>query len=169
MSSVPPGHMHGNVNNDTDITRVINMRILVEGEPYHRRLQVDSFDFLGTINLMYSKIIQTGNSLHMMVGQVLFHGQYHYPEIKWIITALKRMDVYPLENEYNDWCPSLQHYISERPDGIVMLSMFSLPDKKEWRNKILNMALEYGVELHFANEYIVLKTQNDLQLIQDDL
>ena len=47
-----------------------------------------------------------------------------------------------------------------------MLSMFSLPDNVEWRNNILNLALEHGVELHFANEYIVLKDKNDLELIQ---
>ena len=54
----------------------------------------------------------------------------------------------------------------ERPDGIVMLSIFSLPDNVEQRNKILNLAVENNVELHFANERIVLKNEDDIKLIQ---
>ena len=73
------------------------------------------------------------------------------------------------ENEYLDWCPSLQHFIKQKPDGIVMLSIFSLPNRKDWRNNILNLALDNGVELHFANEYLVLRDKRDLKLIQSYL
>ena len=47
-----------------------------------------------------------------------------------------------------------------------MMSIFSLPDKKEWRNNILNLALDCGVEMHFSNEHIILRNEDDLELIQ---
>ena len=50
-----------------------------------------------------------------------------------------------------------------------MLSIFSLPNRKDWRNNILNLALDNGVELHFANEYLVLRDKRDLKLIQSYL
>ena len=50
-----------------------------------------------------------------------------------------------------------------------MLSIFALPDKKEWRDDILNLALENNVELHFANEYLIVKDRSDLKLIEDYL
>ena len=50
-----------------------------------------------------------------------------------------------------------------------MLSIFSLPDKKEWRDEILNLAIENNVELHFVNEYLILRNKTDLKLIQDYL
>jgi hypothetical protein len=64
------------------------------------------------------------------------------------------------------WFPALRSYIKQKPDGILMLSIFALPDKKEWRDEILNLALDNNVELHFANEYLILKTKDDLNLIQ---
>jgi sporadic carbohydrate cluster protein (TIGR04323 family) len=73
------------------------------------------------------------------------------------------------ENEYLDWAPSLQHFINQKPDGIVLLSIFSLPDDENMRTNILNLALQNNVELHFANEYLSLKTHDDMKLIQDYL
>ena len=67
------------------------------------------------------------------------------------------------------WLPALRSYIKQKPDGIVMLSIFALPDKKEWRDEILNLALENNVELHFVNEYLILRNNIDLKLIQDYL
>lgn len=165
-------HMHGNVNNDTDITRVsMDMRILVEGEPYHRRLPGGFFRFPGD----YQSDIEQDNSNRKFITydgwSSSFSQNIPLPlQRHQMDSYCNKNKIYPLdcrlESEYNDWCPSLQHYIREKPDGIVMLSMFSLPDNVEWRNNILNLALEHGVELHFANEYIVLKDKNDLELIQ---
>ena len=44
--------------------------------------------------------------------------------------------------------------------------MYSLTDDAERRTELLNLALDLGVELHFANELTVLKTQDDLDKIE---
>jgi len=165
-------HMHGNVNNNTDITRVsMDMRILIEGESYLRRLPGAWLRFPGD----YLSDVSEDNTGRHFITYDSWSSKYS----KNIPLPMQRnvIDDYceknkinysdsQFENEYLDWCPNLQSYIKGKPDGIVMLSIFSLPDKKKWRNTILNLALECGVELHFANEYLVLRNKNDLELIQ---
>jgi sporadic carbohydrate cluster protein (TIGR04323 family) len=73
---------------------------------------------------------------------------------------------YEFENEHLDWCPALEHYIKERPDGIVMCSMYSLPDNPSRRTELLELAADLGVELHFANELCALKSKDDLEKIE---
>jgi sporadic carbohydrate cluster protein (TIGR04323 family) len=65
-----------------------------------------------------------------------------------------------------DWQPGLEFYIKERPDGIVLCSIYSLTDDSERRSELLKLALDNGVELHFANELLSLKTKEDLDKIE---
>jgi sporadic carbohydrate cluster protein (TIGR04323 family) len=76
---------------------------------------------------------------------------------------------YLTDNEHMDWQPALEHYIKQKPDGIVMCSIYSLTDDAERRKEILNLALDLGVELHFANEVTSLKTSADLEKIESYL
>jgi sporadic carbohydrate cluster protein (TIGR04323 family) len=64
------------------------------------------------------------------------------------------------------WLPILEHYIKQKVDGIVMLSIHSLPNDKARAEELLRMAMENNVELHFANEFCTLKEKADLQRIQ---
>jgi len=50
--------------------------------------------------------------------------------------------------------------------GIVMLSIHSLPNDQARANELLQMAITNKVQLHFANEFCTLKTQEDLERIQ---
>jgi len=165
-------HIHGNVNNDTDITRVsMDMRILVEGEPYYRRYPGGYLRFPGDH--------RSDNVVDNTGRHFITYDSWSSEYCKNIPIPMQKsaLDLYcknnkisyfdtQFENEYSNWCPALQHYIRQKPDGIVMLSIFSLPDKKEWRDAILNLALECEVELHFVNEYLVLRDEEDLKLIQ---
>jgi len=168
-------HIHGNVNNDTDITRVsMDFRVLIQGEPYHRKLPGGYFRFPGDYQSDDSQNNENKKFITYDGWASKFSKNIPLPLQRYQIDSYcEKNKIHPLddrlENEYNDWCPSLQNYIKEKPDGIVMLSIFSLPDNVEWRNKILNLALENGVELHFANEHIVLRNKNDLKLIQSYL
>jgi sporadic carbohydrate cluster protein (TIGR04323 family) len=73
---------------------------------------------------------------------------------------------YEFENEHMDWMPGLEYYIKERPDGIVLCSMYSLTDDVQRRSELLQLALDCGVELHFANELCSLRTGADLEKIE---
>ena len=44
--------------------------------------------------------------------------------------------------------------------------MYSMTDDKIRRDYILNLALDLEVELHFANEHMSLKTQQDIERIK---
>lgn len=168
-------HLHGNFNNETDITRVsIDIRVLVKDEPYHRRLPGGYLRFPGD----YRSDISEDLSNKHFISYDSWSSRYskHIPLLmqRNLIEEYCKKDnitIYEsqFESEYLDWCPGLQHYIRQKPYGIVLMSIFSLPDKKEWRDVILNLALECGVELHFANEYLILRNQDDLKLIQNYL
>ena len=73
---------------------------------------------------------------------------------------------YEFENEHMDWQPNLEHFIKERPDGIVLCSMYALTDDVQRRSELLQLAVDCGVELHFANELVSLKSKKDLEKIE---
>ena len=73
---------------------------------------------------------------------------------------------YEFENDHCDWKASLEHFIKDKPDIIVLNSMYSMTDDVDRRNEIFQIALDNKVELHFANELISLKTKDDLERIQ---
>lgn len=165
-------HIHGNVNNDEGYTRVsMDMRILIEGEEYLRRnpggfmrLPGDHESAKTTDNTGRNFITYAGWNSSFSKGQTL-PMQRNMIDQYCAKNKISYND-YLTDNEHMDWQPALEHYIKQRPDGIVMCSMYSLTDDVNRRNELLNLALDNGVELHFANELISLKTKEDLERIQ---
>ena len=47
-----------------------------------------------------------------------------------------------------------------------MFSIYSLPDNKEKRNKLLQLFVNNNVEVHFVNENLILKDIKDLEKIK---
>ena len=163
-------HIHGNVNNETDITRcAIDWHILLEGEEYGWRLPGGFFRAPGDHE--QDKSIDTGLTFIAYVGNsTQFDDNIPQPfQRKVIEEYCKSKNIahngYIYENQYLDWLPSLEHMINERVNGIVMCSMYSLPDDKQRRSKLLKLALENKVQLHFANEFCSLKSNDDLKKI----
>jgi sporadic carbohydrate cluster protein (TIGR04323 family) len=165
-------HIHGNVNNEEGYTRVsMDMRILVEGEEWGRRLPGGFMrlpgDYETTKTMDY-----TGRSFITYAGwNSIFSKDIPLPMQRAIIEPYCNKNKisyssYEFENEHMDWQPGLEYYIKERPDGIVLCSMYSLTDDPVRRSELLNFALEYGVELHFANELCSLKSKDDLKKIE---
>ena len=75
-----------------------------------------------------------------------------------------------LELEIMPYLPTLLHIIKrDRPNEIVMYSVNSLPENRELRDEILDLALEYGVKLHFANEDFRFKSERDRKWIDEVL
>ena len=165
-------HLHGNINNDGDYTRVsMDMRILIEGEEYLRRNPggfmrlpgdyeaADHTDYSNRMFVTYagwnSKFSQ-GQTLPMQRAIINDYCARHGISINDSV----------MENEFMDWQPALEHYIRQRPDGIVLCSIYSLTDDVERRQEILETAVDLGVELHFANELMTLRDRQDLDRIQ---
>lgn len=165
-------HIHGNKNNTEGYTRVsMDMRILIEGQEWGRRLPGGYMrlpgDYEATAVMDY-----TGKSFITYAGwNSKFSKDIPLPMQRAIIEPYCQKNKisysnYEFENEHMDWQPGLEYYIKERPDGIVLCSMYCLTDDVDRRGELLQLALDLGVELHFANELISLKNPKDLDKIK---
>jgi sporadic carbohydrate cluster protein (TIGR04323 family) len=168
-------HIHGNVNNEEGYTRIsLDMRILIEGEEYLRRHPGGFMRLPGDYEC--ARISDnTGRKFVTYAGwNSIFSKWQTLPMQRNIIENYCRKNKISYsdslaENEHMDWQPALEHYIKQRPDGIVLCSMYSLTDDVERRRELMQLALDLGVELHFANELISLKSRKDLEKIENYL
>jgi sporadic carbohydrate cluster protein (TIGR04323 family) len=165
-------HLHGNVNNTEGHTRVsLDMRILVEGEEYGRRYPGGFMRLPGDYEADDPKDY-TGKKFITYAG---WNSEFS----KHIPLPMQRSTIesycikhkiaynsYEFENEHTDWMPGLEYFIKGLPDGIVLCSIYALPDNEDRRNELLELALSLRVELHFANEFCALRSIQDLEKIQ---
>lgn len=168
-------HIHGNVNNEEEYTRVsMDMRILIEGEEWGRRTPGGFMRLPGDYEVAATEDY-TGKSFITYAGwNSKFSKDIPLPMQRAIIEpyCVKNKIAYTsyeFENEHMDWQPGLEFYIKERPDGIVLCSMYSLTDDVDRRREILQLALDRGVELHFANELVSIKSRDDLEKLENYL
>lgn len=164
--------IHGNVNNDEGYTRVsMDMRILIEGEEWGRRLPGGFMRLPGDYEVTET-MDYTGKSFITYAGwNSKFSKDIPLPMQRAIIEPYCQKNKiaytsYEFENEHMDWQPGLEYYIKERPHGIVLCSMYCLTDDVQRRSELLQLALDLGVELHFANELVSLKSEKDLEKIE---
>lgn len=164
-------HMHGNVNNETDITRwSMDGRILPKGGDYNRKYPGGYFRFLNEQDDL--RPINSNNKWLSYVGwnskfsnAVPLHWQRNV--IKDYCTKNKiELNDYQFEMEHLDWYPNLEKYITGyNIDGIVMCSIYCLPDSPFDRFRLLKLAVDSNVELHFANELCSVRDENDIKKI----
>ena len=57
-------------------------------------------------------------------------------------------------------------FLTKNIDNIVMLSIYCLPDNVEDRQKIYETAIGNNCQLHFAQEDIIINSQDDIDLIE---
>lgn len=164
--------LHGNINNIEGYTRVsMDMRILIEGEEFGRRYpggfmrlpgdhQVDeSTNYNNKIAITYAGWNSEFSKYIPLPYQRAIIDQYCE---KYGINYTS----YEFENEHCDWCPSLEYFIKQKPDIIVCNSIYGLPDDTDRRIEILQIAVQHRVELHFANEYLTVKSADDITKIE---
>ena len=160
--------IHGNVNNETDITRMaIDWHILVEGEEYGSRLPGGFFRLPGDVtelitikdhtkdtcicylnsNTEYTKNIPVNYQRDMVQSFCKLHD---IPNNMW-----------QFENEHLDWLPIFEDLITSNIDIIVMTSIYSLPDDVIRREELIDLAINNKVILLFANEGFYLTNDNE--------
>lgn len=166
--------MHGNTNNETDITRVsMDLRIMIKGENYGRKYPGQYFRHLfdwetkeHNINLSESFITYVGwNSKYTKHLPMVIQRSYMD---KYLDKNSIKINEYTQENEYLDHLPNLQE-LSKTIDNIVMLSIFALPDDSDNRNKVYETVFANNCSLHFAQEDIIISKESDIKLIEDYL
>lgn len=164
--------LHGNVNNTEGYTRVsMDMRILIEGEEYGRRHPGGFMRLSGDHEVAKEYDYSSKKAITYVGWSSDFSRNIPLPMQRAIIDQYCEKNKiaytsYEFENDHCDWQPSLAYFIMQKPDLIVLNSMYSLTDDLERRNELLHLALDYGVELHFANELISLKNKQDLAKIE---
>lgn len=157
-------HIHGNIENTTEITRLaIDWHILIEGEEYHRRYPGSFFRLPGDYVAMsesdssktYIGYLSHNSDFDSHVGK---HAQRctieHYLRQQNI-----KINGYQFENEYLNYLPIFDHLLDQDIDCIVVFSMYSITDE------LLEKAVRLNKEIHFANEYMILRSKEDLEKI----
>ena len=165
-------HIHGNFNNDTDITRwSMDGRVLPRGGHYHRKLPGGYFRFLGERDDI-REVDSTKKWITYAGWNSKFSSPIPLPMQRGIIDQYCRkndikINDYQFENEYLDWLPGLEKYITGYGvEGIVLCSIYCLPDDPFRRQKLMRLAVENNVELHFANELCSVRNEQDIKHIQ---
>ena len=157
-------HIHGNIENTTDITRLaIDWHVLVEGEEYHRRYPGAFFrlpgDYVTTTNAFADKsyvcYLSNNSEFDRHVGK---HAQRCTIE-HYIAQQQIKHNGYQFENEYLTHLPIFEHLLEQNIDCIVVFSMYSITDE------LLKKAIDLGKEIHFANEYMIMRTEKDLEKV----
>jgi sporadic carbohydrate cluster protein (TIGR04323 family) len=165
-------HIHGNFNNTTDITRwSMDGRILLKGGHYHRKLPGGYFRFLGERD--DTRPVDASKTWISYAGwNTKFSSPIPLPMQRSIIDQYCkkhsiRINDYQFENEFLDWLPCLESFILTRDvDAIVLCSIYCLPNQSAQRLYLLNLAVDAGIELHFANELCSVRTHADIEHIE---
>lgn len=167
--------IHGNVNNDTDITRVsMDLRILLKDEDYGRKYPGQyfrkTFDWVNN-----TPKVSTENKTYVTYAGWNSDYTQHLPLLlqrsiinNYCSKHSIEFNDYQFENEFLDHMPALSWLIDNKGiDGIVMLSIYALPNSLEDRIILYTKAIETNTEIHFAQEDIVFT--GDYKLIEDYL
>jgi len=157
-------HIHGNINNTTDITRfAIDWHILIEGEEYHNRMPGAFFRLPGDY-VTDTEVDNTKSYLCYLSNNSEFDKNLtKHVQRCTIEKYMNQHEIQPncwqFENEYLTHLPIFQYLLEQPIDCIVVLSMYSISDE------LLQSAISKGKEIHFANEYTNAKTQEQLDKI----
>lgn len=157
-------HIHGNIENITDVTRLaLDWHILLQDEEYHRRYPGAFFRLPGDYvtnasadrDKNYVCYLSNNSEFDKNTGK---HAQRctieHYVREQGIAH-----NGYQFENEYLTHLPIFEYLLSQDIDCIIVFSMYSISDS------LLKKALKQNKEIHFANEYMTMQTQQDLDKI----
>lgn len=166
-------HIHGNVPNRTDKTRVsIDIRILVRNGQPHRKWPGAYFRQL--FDRTWNKVVPVlPNEIAITYSEYEGSKTRHIDlflqthAIKWYCN--RRGITFPYQHGDNEGTnyAHLNHLISNTNiDHLLLFSIFSLPDDAAKRQKIITECLNRKIRVHFCNEELVLETAQDFEKIE---
>jgi sporadic carbohydrate cluster 2OG-Fe(II) oxygenase/sporadic carbohydrate cluster protein (TIGR04323 family) len=166
-------HIHGNIPNRTNKTRVsIDIRLLVrDGQPHRKwpgayfRKLFDRY-YKKTVPILPEEITVTYSEYE---GFKTKHLDLHFQTLVIKSYCQRQKIPFPYQHGENEGLglAHLTHLITNiKIDHLLLFSIFTLPADKETRVKLLTTALEKKCRLHFCNEELVLETQEDLEKIE---
>jgi len=166
-------HIHGNIPNTTNKTRVsIDIRLLVKDGQPHRKWPGAYFrplfdrDYKKKVNILKGEKVVTYAEYE---GMKTKHIDLYFQTLVVKSYCQKNNIPFPYQHGDNEGTnyAHLYYLIAKgKIDHILMFSFFSLPDDQQYRTTMLEMALKNKVRLHFCNEELILENKEDLEKIQ---
>lgn len=166
------GHIHGNVNNDTDITRwSFDTRALVKGGSYSRRRPGGYFRLFEEYRKPLSNIDTSRNWINYIDMNSRFCETTPFFVTSMVMDQFcKDQGIvpvdYPLELSFCNWEPMLEEFILDKHiTGIVIPSLLGMTADKTRRDELLELALTNNTHIIFADERILLDNREELSYI----
>ena len=166
-------YVHGNVPNRTNITRMsMDVRILFKNSQYYRKLPGGYFRLFEDLESNDSNIDNNKYFLSYSENNTKFTQNIpiHLQRLQIKEYCTKYDISFKFEQvELNGLfhAPVLQGLIAkDKPEALLMFSIYALPDNEEKRNNILDLFIDNNVEVHFVNENLILRTSEDRNKIK---
>lgn len=166
------GHLHGNVNNETDITRMsFDARWALPGHNLGPRRAGSFFRLQGHHAAIETGELKKGPWVAFVDQNSAYIGQTpHYMIREFLLEVARRYDITINEwsNEYwgCTWMPKLLDFVS-RPSlsGLIVPSIQAFGGSTEARLEMFERALSNGQQILFVDENLLMKDRGDLDLI----
>lgn len=167
------GHLHGNVNNTTGITRMsFDARYaLIDGEFGPRRAG-SFYRYPGTYHTIDPTEIKQGLWIVFVDQNSEYIGNTpHFMIREFLLNFAKGLNIEVSEwsNEYwyCTWMPKLRDFVNrDTLSGIVLPSIHAFSCDIDLRLELFETGINNGQQLIFADENLLIKTQSDLENVE---
>ena len=166
------GHIHGNINNETDITRwSFDTRVLVKGGNYGRRRPGGYFRLHREYRQPLTGIDTNKNWINYIDMNSRFCETTPFFVTSMIMSQFcKDMEIepvdYPLELSFCHWEPMLEDFIKDpNIHGIIIPSILGMTYDKNRRDELINLAFANDTDLLFVDERILLNNKQEKEYL----
>lgn len=180
--------IHGNATNETPISRVsCDFRLAVKGGPLRRkrvggyftlldpsvrgeaarsaedqtrpvRQQKKDYTCIGYVN--NSTLVTSG--IPIVVQRLMMRDYMQQRDLRYTYQQL--------ENEAFAYLPTLKNILGvDKPDDVVLYSIYALPDRAEHRRAIYELCIDNGVTMHFANEDLRINNRAEAAWVEANI
>lgn len=167
------GHLHGNVNNTTNISRMsFDARYAKLGGDYGPRHAGSFFRFPGQHSIVDKSQIQKGLWVVFVDQNSNFIGNLpHYMIREFLLGVAHNLGIQVSEwsNEYwgCTWMPKLEDYTNKTGlAGLILPSVHAFSCDVETRLRLFANAITHGQQLLFVDENLLIKDVSDIKLIE---
>ena len=166
------GHIHGNINNDTDITRwSFDTRVLVKGGNYGRRRPGGYFRLHREYRQPLTGVDTNKNWINYIDMNSRFCETTPFFVTSMIMSQFcKDMEIvpvdYPLELSFCHWEPMLEDFIKDKHiQGIIIPSILGMTYDKTRRDELIELAFTNDTDLLFVDERILLNNKQEKEYL----
>ena len=166
------GHVHGNINNETDITRVsFDARYALPGHDLGPRRAGSFYRLQGHYSKIDTSDLATGPWVVFVDQNSSYIGETpHFIIREFLLGKARQLNLNVVEwsNEYwgCTWMPKLQDFVErDNISGLIVPSIHAFSGTKEKIKELFEQSLKSGQQILFADENILLKDEQELEVI----